>query len=46
VGVGLYVFDASAQWLASSERLTGWVALTLLLGLLVLNVRGQQTGIS
>jgi len=44
VGVGLYAFGASAQSLASSERLTGWVALTLLLGLLVLNVRGQQTG--
>lgn len=44
VGVGLYVFGASAQSLASSERLTGGVALALLLGLLVLNVRGQQTG--
>ena len=44
VGVGLYVFGASAQSLASSERLTGGVALMLLLGLLVLNVRGQQLG--
>lgn len=44
VGVGLYVFGASAQSLASSERLTGGVALALLLGLLVLNVRGQRTG--
>ncbi len=44
VGVGLYVFGSSAQSLASSERLTGGVALLLLLGLLVLSVRGQQTG--
>ena len=44
VGVGLYVFGASVQSLAGSERLTGGVALALLLGLLVLNVRGQQLG--
>ena len=44
VGVGLYVFGASVQSLASSERLTGGVALALLLGLLMLNVRGQQMG--
>ncbi len=44
VGVGLYVFGAWGQRLIDSERLTGGVALGLLLGLLVLNVRGQQTG--
>ncbi len=44
VGVGLYVFGASVQSLAGSARLTGGVALALLLGLLVLNVCGQQMG--
>ena len=44
VGVGLYIFSPSVQSLASSERVTGGMALALLLGLLVLNVRGQQMG--
>ncbi len=44
VGVGLYVFGAGGQQFASSERLTGGVALVLSVGLLLLNVRGQQMG--
>ncbi len=44
VGVGLYVFGAWGQSLVASDRLIGGIAAGLLLGLLVLNVRGQKTG--
>ncbi len=44
VGAGLYVFGNRAQSLAGDQRLTGGAALLLLLGLLLMNVRGQETG--